>query len=74
MAMACAIRDLREERGLSVEELAAATSFHPGSISRMESGLTEPSLTMLVALSKALDVSTSALIERAELDSIDANS
>jgi DNA-binding XRE family transcriptional regulator len=63
-------RELRDERGMSVEQLAAATNFHPRSITRIESGLTEPSLTMLITLSKALGVSTPALIERAGLDSI----
>jgi hypothetical protein len=33
--------------------------------------MTEPSLTMLVTLSKALGVTTVALIERAALDSTD---
>lgn len=65
------ITELREEQGWSVEELASATRFHPRSITRIESGLTEPSLTMLVPLSKAFGLSTSALIERADLDAID---
>ena len=69
--MARAIAELREERGLSVEQLAAATRFHPRSIARIESGLTEPSLTVLVTLSKALGVSTAVLIERAALDATD---
>jgi ribosome-binding protein aMBF1 (putative translation factor) len=66
--MARVIAELREERGMSVEQLAAATKFHPRSIARIESGMTEPSLTMLVTLSNALGVSTVALIERAALD------
>jgi ribosome-binding protein aMBF1 (putative translation factor) len=65
-----AISELRDERGMSVEQLAAATTFHPDSIARIESGLTEPSLTVLVRLSKALGVATSTLIGRAGLDSI----
>ena len=72
--MARAIGGLRDERGLSVEQIAAATRLHPHSIARIESGMTETSLTMLVTISKALGVSTSALIERAELDSIGEDS
>lgn len=68
--MSRAIRELREESGMSVAQLAAATKFHPHSIARIESGLTEPSLTMLVPLSKALGLSTPELIERAGMDSI----
>jgi transcriptional regulator with XRE-family HTH domain len=69
--MARVITELREERGLSAEQLAAATNFHPNSIARIESGATEPSVTMLVTLANALGVSTVTLIERAALDSID---
>jgi DNA-binding XRE family transcriptional regulator len=66
--MAQAIRELRDEQGLSVEQLAEATRFHPRSIDRMESGLTEPSLTMLVNLAKAFGLSVAALVERGALD------
>jgi DNA-binding XRE family transcriptional regulator/HEPN domain-containing protein len=72
--MARVITELREERGLSAKQFAAATKFHPSSIARIESGATEPSLTMLVTLANALGVSTGALIERAALDSIDDES
>ena len=70
--MAKAISDLREERGLSVEQLSEVTLIHVGSIARIESGLTEPSLTMLVTLAKALGVSIATLVERAGLDSTEA--
>jgi hypothetical protein len=45
----------------------------PASVARIESGMTEPSLTTLVTISKP-SVPTSALIERAELDSIGEDS
>jgi transcriptional regulator with XRE-family HTH domain len=41
--------------------LAEVTGFHPGSIDRIESGLTEPSLTMLVTLEKAFGLSVAAI-------------
>jgi DNA-binding XRE family transcriptional regulator len=62
------VTQLREECGLSVDELAKATHFHPRSIARIESGKTETSITMLTVLAKALGASTTALIERASLD------
>jgi DNA-binding XRE family transcriptional regulator len=70
--MAQAIQKLRTEQGLSVEHLAEATRFHPHSIARIESGLTEPSLTMLVTLAKAFEIPVAALVERGALDSIGA--
>lgn len=62
------VQTLREERGLSVGELAAATSFHPDSLARMESGGTEPTLTMLVTLARGLGVSVASIVEQASLD------
>jgi Helix-turn-helix domain len=53
---------------LSVEQLAEAARFHPRSIDRMESALTEPSLTTLVSLAKAFGLSVAALVERGALD------
>lgn len=70
MRVARVITELREERGMSVEQLAVATRFHPDSIARIESGMTEPSLTMLVTRSDALGTSTVVLIQRAGVDSI----
>jgi DNA-binding XRE family transcriptional regulator len=67
--MARALTKVRVEQGMSIDRLAAATRFHPHSIARMESGMTEPSLTMLVILAKALGVATITLVERAVLDS-----
>lgn len=69
--MASVVRALREERGLSVDELARSSKLHTRSIERIESGWTEPSLTMLVPISRALGVSVAALVERAALDDAD---
>ena len=65
-------QELRNNHGPSVEQLADVSRFHPRSIDRMESGLTEPSLTMLVPLAQALGLSVTALVDRAALDSIEA--
>jgi transcriptional regulator with XRE-family HTH domain len=59
---------VREERGRSIGELAAATSLHPDSLARMESGRTEPTLTMLVTLAQGLGVSVASIVEQASLD------
>jgi ribosome-binding protein aMBF1 (putative translation factor) len=54
--MATVIQNLRREHGMSTDDLAVATDFHPRSIERIESGQTEPTLTMLPTLAKALGV------------------
>lgn len=66
--LATTVRELREERGLSVEQVAHASKLHPRSIARIESGMTEASVTMLVELARASGVSVAALVERAALD------
>lgn len=66
--MARVLTELREGSGLSAEQLADASRLHVGSIARIESGLTEPSLTTLGKLAKALGVTTAELVRRAALD------
>jgi ribosome-binding protein aMBF1 (putative translation factor) len=66
------IQQPRDEQGMTVEDLAKASRFHPDSIKRMESGLTEPSLTMLTTLAKAFAVTVAELVARADLDSTEA--
>lgn len=50
------IRKLRNERGMTIAELAAAAQVSPALISQVERGLTEPSLATLRQIARALDV------------------
>lgn len=48
------IRDLREESGISQESLAAAAGIDQGHLSRIERGLVQPSIDVLVAIAVTL--------------------
>jgi transcriptional regulator with XRE-family HTH domain len=48
------IRELREESGISQKALAAAAGIDQGHLSRIERGLTQPSMDVLVALACGL--------------------
>jgi class 3 adenylate cyclase len=67
------LRDQRTLRGISVEELAAATGLAPSAIRDMEAGKrVAPSKDVVIALADALHLSKQVqtnLIEAAELDS-----
>ena len=56
------LRELRKERGLTQEALAEAADLSGNYISDLELGLKEPSLTILVRLSQALDVGMGELL------------
>jgi transcriptional regulator with XRE-family HTH domain len=64
--LGAALRELRTERGLSQEELAHRASLHPTWISHLESGRENPAWGTVRRLADALEVSLSALAERAE--------
>ncbi|MEV0132202.1 helix-turn-helix transcriptional regulator [Dactylosporangium sp. NPDC050688] len=51
-----AVRELRERRGWSQTELAAAASMTQSAIARFEAGGTMPALPVLERLARALDV------------------
>jgi transcriptional regulator with XRE-family HTH domain len=61
-----AIRELREERGLSQEALAHACDLDRTYISGIERGVRNPSLTNILKLAKALDTRAADLLGRAE--------
>ena len=50
------IRQLREERGKSQDELAAALGVTPDEVAAWEQGTAEPTITYLLALTKHFDV------------------
>jgi transcriptional regulator with XRE-family HTH domain len=56
------IRDLRCRRGLTVQQLAAASGLSKGFISQVENDRTSPSLATLKDLARALDTSVAYLV------------
>ena len=62
------IRQLRTERGITLDELAAAVERAPSQLSMIENGKREPKLTLLRAIARALDTSIDALMESGPLD------
>lgn len=60
------VRAYRNKLGITVADLAAATTMSLGMLSKIENGNTSPSLTSLQALSKALGVPVTAFFRRFE--------
>jgi transcriptional regulator with XRE-family HTH domain len=60
------VRAYRNKLGITVADLASATSMSLGMLSKIENGNTSPSLTSLQALSKALGVPVTAFFRRFE--------
>lgn len=57
------IRQLRQEKKLTIEEFAEITGFTPSYISQLERNKLEPSLAALTKISKVLDVSLYYFLE-----------
>src|SRR6478735_3244135 len=62
------IRQLRTDRGMTLEELAAAVDRAPSQLSMIENGRREPKLTLLQAIARALGSSLDAILESEPLD------
>ena len=60
------VRNFRKKLGITVADLAAATNLSLGMLSKIENGITSPSLTTLQALSRALGVPVTAFFRRFE--------
>ena len=58
------LRQLRQERGLSQEELALESGYHRTYISQLERGLKNPSLLTIFQLAKVLEVESSEIVGR----------
>jgi len=58
------IRRRRRALGLSLEEVSHASGLSTNALSELERGLRDPRLSTLVAVSKALGVTTSNLLEQ----------
>ncbi len=66
------IRSIREQRGLSREQLAASTDLDTQMIKRIESGRANPALTVLSRLAAAMAISLSLIVGGADAESIEA--
>jgi transcriptional regulator with XRE-family HTH domain len=65
-AVGRAVRSLREQRGLSQEELAALCRMHRTYIGGIERGERNPTVSVLYRLAKALQITGSELLACAE--------
>jgi transcriptional regulator with XRE-family HTH domain len=66
-ALGALIRAQRAAAGLTLRDLAERTSVSNAYLSQIERGLHEPSLSVLGAIARALDVALDALLARAGL-------
>jgi transcriptional regulator with XRE-family HTH domain len=60
------VRAFRKKLGITVADLAAATDISLGMLSKIENGITSPSLTTLQSLSRALGVPLTSFFRRFE--------
>ena len=60
------VKAFRTKLGLTVADLAVATGLSHGMLSKIENGMTSPSLTTLQSLSRALGVPVTAFFRRFE--------
>jgi transcriptional regulator with XRE-family HTH domain len=67
------IRSLREDRGVSQEDLAAAAGIHTTYLSGIERGRRNPSWDVVVALAAALNLTLAELVEQYEASRIRAS-
>lgn len=63
--LGAAIRNLREDRDLSIEALAAEADLHAVSVTRIEGGKQNPTWLALANLATALDVELVELVRLA---------
>ncbi len=62
------VREHRKKLGITVADLAAATGLSLGMLSKIENGVTSPSLTTLQTISSALGFPITSLFKRFEQD------
>lgn len=65
-ALGLAIRELRENAGISQEDLAHAAGVTTGTVSAIERGRSNPTWATAKAIAAALDVSLTDLASRSE--------
>ena len=57
------IKEIRESKGITQQDLAAACNFEKSNMSRIEAGRTNFTISTLYKISMALEVRLSALVE-----------
>lgn len=57
------IKIIRQQKGISQQELAAMINYEKSNMSRLESGGTNPTILTLDKIAKALGVEISALLD-----------
>jgi transcriptional regulator with XRE-family HTH domain len=57
------LRELRVERHISQDTLAAKTDIHPTAIGRLERGARQPRLTTILRIARGLEVQPGALLD-----------
>src|ERR687897_3620185 len=62
------IRQLRTERGMTLDGLATAVDRAPSQLSMIENGRREPKLTLLRSIARVLGTTLDALLESEPLD------
>lgn len=70
MELGARIREIREDQGLSQEQLAERVGTAQSTISQLEQGERNPSYRTLRSLAKALGVSVSYLLGEAEVEEL----
>jgi transcriptional regulator with XRE-family HTH domain len=65
-ALGTALRELREERDLTQQQLAKKAGVAPTFLSDVERGTRNPSWSTILSIAKALKVKPSELVARAE--------
>ncbi|WP_404471750.1 helix-turn-helix domain-containing protein [Vreelandella venusta] len=73
MSLGQALRQLRKQKGLTLEELARRTNSHVGNLSRIERNVSRPSLELLYRISEALDFRMSEVFALSEPGNKEAN-
>jgi transcriptional regulator with XRE-family HTH domain len=61
-----AIREIREQRGIAIDTVSAATGVSRARIEALEEGRREPDYILLVRLAKGIGVRSAAFFVRAE--------
>ncbi|WP_321289374.1 helix-turn-helix transcriptional regulator [uncultured Sunxiuqinia sp.] len=57
------IRFLREQKGISQQNMAAICNFEKANLSRIEAGRTNPTISTLYKISQALETTISDLVD-----------
>jgi transcriptional regulator with XRE-family HTH domain len=61
-----ALRELRKARGISQEQLAFESGYHPTYIGQLERGKKSPSLRAILKIARALETPGSEILRRVE--------